>query len=75
MESTNRLREISRARVQLESDGLAPGNVDTLNELTNPALRPSVITEPIPDNVRNFSPAEKNPVRSRCVAFSFAFGG
>ena len=57
-EAKVRLREISRARVHLMSDGVAPGNAETLNELEDPDLRPRVISEAIPDHILNFVPAE-----------------
>ena len=41
--------EISRARVHLMSDGVARGITETLNEWTDPNLRPNVISEAIPD--------------------------
>ena len=53
------MREISRARVQLSSCGLAQGNTETLNELRNPLLRPSVPNEEIPQDILNFRPTEK----------------
>ena len=55
-EAKIRLREISRARVQLTSKGLAPGTPATLKELTDPALRPQVMAEPIPQDLRDYRP-------------------
>ena len=40
-EAKVRLREVRRARVLLTSLGLAPGNAETLAELTDPSLRPT----------------------------------
>ena len=51
--------EVSRARQVLVSTGLAPGNADTLAELTNPELRPPELTEPLPDELLQLRPPER----------------
>ena len=57
-EAKVRLREVTRARVQLTSLGLAPGIKATLDELTNPDLRPPRPTAPIPAQLLEQLPAE-----------------
>lgn len=52
------LREVTRARVQLTSLGLAAGTKATLDELTNPDLRPPRPTAPIPAQLLEQLPAE-----------------
>ena len=63
-EAKIKLREVSKARAQLSSNGLAPGDVETLNELRNPLLRPLVPNEVIPPNLLNFRPTEKIQIDS-----------
>jgi len=50
--------ELSHAARSLESLELAPGTQDTLNELTDPRLRPREPVEPIPAEVAGFTPAQ-----------------
>ena len=57
-ESKIRLREISRARVQLTSAGMALGNDETLRELTDPELRPNEVTMEIPEHFYSFQATE-----------------
>ena len=52
-----KLREVSKARMLLTSNGIAPGNEETLRQLTDPALRPRVPQEAIPRETFAFSPA------------------
>ena len=54
------LGEVSSARQALEAAEIAPGNMDTFMKLTDPEKRPPALREadPIPDEVRNFQPAE-----------------
>jgi len=49
--------EVSRAREHLTTSGLAPGKADTLAELTDPARRPRVLSQAIPEHVLNHAPA------------------
>ena len=58
-EAKVRLREVRRARVLLTSLGLAPGNAETLPELTDPNLRPTTLSEEIPGDLLNFQPGAK----------------
>jgi hypothetical protein len=53
-----RLGEASRGRQQLVGSAIAPGTAQTLAELRDPARRPPAPVVPIPDAVRDFSPAE-----------------
>ena len=55
-EAKIRLKEISRARIELTSTGLAPGNEDTYKELTDPELRPPEPSEAIPERCLTFTP-------------------
>ena len=57
-EACNRVRlgEVSRARQLLTSTGLAPGNENTLTELTDPARRPRELFKEIPQAVLDFAP-------------------
>ena len=48
--------ELSHAARKLVSAEIAPGNQRTLNELTNPSLRPAQLSEPLPDGCANFVP-------------------
>ena len=48
-----KLREISRARVVLTSSGVAPGTEATVAELTDPELRPTELSEQIPEACRS----------------------
>ena len=54
-----KLKELRRARVVLTSSGLAPGTQQTLDELTDAALRPRELTEPIPEHLLGFQPHTK----------------
>ena len=51
--------EVSRARQLLTSSGLAPGNAETLAELTDPARRPAQLNKAIPAEVLGFEPPER----------------
>ena len=53
-----RLREVSRARVLLTSSGLAPGNEDTYEQLTNEERRPRESTEEPPADALHHVPSE-----------------
>ena len=55
-EAKIRMREVSRARVLLSSQGLAPGNANTLAELTDPKLRPQQLTQELPADAMGFVP-------------------
>ena len=57
VEAKIRLKEISRARVHLTSSGVAPGTEETLQELTDPELRPNRPTEEIPSWCHRHVPA------------------
>ena len=46
--------ELSRARQTLTASKLAPGNAATLEELRDPELRPTSLTEEIPEEVFEF---------------------
>ena len=59
VEGKVRLREVSRARVQLTSLGLAPGTKETLEELTDPALRPPRLSEQVPEEVLAHQPSQQ----------------
>ena len=50
--------ELSSARQALEGAELAPGNDATLRELRNPARRPNVAREPIPEETLMSVPPE-----------------
>ena len=50
------LSELTRARVQLCSNGIAPGNDETLRELTDPELRPAELTEQLPAEATTHRP-------------------
>ena len=52
-----RLREVTRARVALTSQGVAPGNEATLQQLTDETLRPRELTAPVPVEVLHKQPA------------------
>ena len=41
--------ELTRARLLLDSLGLAPGTPETLTELSDPALRPPELTTALPE--------------------------
>ena len=69
-ESKVRMREISKARLHLTSDGIAPGSEETLNQLRDPTLRPFYIgpcregsirfrIQSIDDEIWNSSPPQK----------------
>ena len=51
--------ELSYAARVLTSQGLAPGTQATLDELTNPQLRPADPAERIPANLEAFEPADQ----------------
>ena len=53
--------QLSRARQSLTSAPLAPGNAETLRQLTDPARRPPAPRQPLSDEMASFQPAE--PVR------------
>jgi len=55
-EAKIRMREVSRARVLLSSQGLAPGDANTLAELTNPELRPTHLSKELPADAMAFVP-------------------
>ena len=49
--------ELSHAARSLKSSGLAPGTLATLNELSNPVLRPSDSSEPLPSEAFRMQPS------------------
>ena len=53
-EAKIRMREVSRARVLLSSQGLAPGDATTLAELKNIDLRPAELSEELLADAMNF---------------------
>ena len=55
-ETRVRWREVRRARVLLTSSGLAPGDAKTLEELTDPNLRPTTLSEEVPPHLLAFEP-------------------
>ena len=56
------LGEISSARQALEAAEIAPGNVFTLNSLTNTDRRPDVPRSPLPESISTFVPATTLPL-------------
>ena len=48
--------ELSHAARLLSSPGIAPGTQQTLDELRNPALRPTIPSEPFPQEFQQFRP-------------------
>ena len=59
--------ELSRARLLLDSLGLAPGTPETLQELRDPALRPPVLTAPLPDTTFDFTPGAQINLKSNLL--------
>ena len=55
-EAKVRLGEVSRARQILTSPGLAPGTQATLEQLTDPDLRPQALAAPLPEGLLEFEP-------------------
>ena len=49
--------ELSHAARILRSSGLAPGNAQTLQELSNPELRPQERLDDLPPEAINYQPA------------------
>ena len=49
--------ELSHAARVLTSTGIAPGTQATLDELTDPLLRPALPAEPLPPDLADFAPA------------------
>jgi hypothetical protein len=70
-----RIREVSRARTLLTSSGLAPGNHATLNELTDPELRPNQLTEDLPREASSFRPAVQLKLDNDMLAQSLRSAG
>ena len=50
--------ELSHAARLLSSNGIAPGNLETLRQLTDPLLRPPAPLHPIPPDIANYRPSE-----------------
>ena len=48
--------QLSKAAMMLTSSGTAPGNADTLAQLTDPSKRPPLLTEALPPEVTNYRP-------------------
>ena len=51
--------QLSRARQTLTSAPLAPGNAETLRQLTDPSRRPPEPRQPLPQDLASFRPAEQ----------------
>ena len=66
-ESKVRMREVRRARLLLTSLGLAPGDDETLAELTNTDLRPVRLAEEVPAHLLTFAPEAKVKLNKRVV--------
>ena len=67
--------ELSRARLQLESRGLAPGTPATLAQLRNEDLRPRTLTAPLPDGLQEFEPRSQVRLSSRAVMAALRSAG
>ena len=59
--------ELSRARLLLESQGLAPGTPATLAELRNEELRPRELTAPLPAGLGAFQPQRQVRLSSQAI--------
>ena len=47
--------ELSHAARNLQSNGIAAGNMETLREFSDPRLRPQHLIRPIPDEVLHYN--------------------
>ena len=69
------LREVSRARVLLTSSGLAPGNQETLEQLTDTDLRPDELTAPLPQEALRHQPRQQLQLEGDSLARALRSAG
>ena len=70
-----RLREVSRATVLLTSSGLAPGNEETFNELTNEDRRPMQLDPDLPGEALHHQPSSPMKLEADNLARSLRSAG